>query len=153
MRRNAPDRSRPLGVAVVVVVAALSAGCVGGAEQAPLYGNPKILLDRTVDNLTRVYVHSAFGERAYGEISVRIDNATVASAEDTYALVHKTNLTSFALEVEARSPAANYTTVVLVRMLAEDAEVAIAEDEGFDAFREVALPWQKVVDERREEDA
>ena len=131
----------------LVMVAALTAGCVKDQPQAPLLGNPKILLDRTEDNFTRVYVHSAFGERAYDRIEVRIDNATVAEDNDTYALVHKTERTAFALDVEARSPLANYTTTVLVRMVEDGARVAITEGDGFDAFREVDLPWQKVVEE------
>lgn len=135
----------------LVLVAALTAGCVKDQPQAPLLGNPKLLLDRTEDNLTRVYVHSAFGERAYARIVVRLDNETVAEAEDTYALVHKTDRTAFSLNVEARSPLANYTATVLVRMVEDAAEVAIAEEDGYDAFREVALPWHKVVDEERPE--
>lgn len=137
-----------LRVALLLVVALL-AGCVKDPSQAPLLGNPKLLLDRTEDNLTRVYLHSAFGERAYARLTVRLDNATVAESNDTYALVHKTASTAFALSVEARSPLANYTTTVLVRVLDEGADVAVFDGEDYEEFREVGLPWQKVVEEER----
>lgn len=140
---------------LALVLLALLGGCVADAPEAPVLGNPKILVDRDATNATRIYVHSAFGERAYDRIALEIDNVTVAEQNDTYALVYRTADQDFHLRLEVESDGAVFAVEALVRPGddGEDALVAVLADDGYEDLRPVGLPWEKLVEKRTEGEA
>jgi hypothetical protein len=95
-------RPSRLSAYVLLVVASALAGCTQAATQNPTLTVPKLIIDRTPDGRTEIYVHSAFGDHRYGNINATLDNETFASRADSYSLDVATERKSFFLNVTAR---------------------------------------------------
>jgi len=152
-----PPVGKASGLASLLLAGVL-AGCAAEAPQAPGLANPKVLVDRDARNMTHVYVNSAFGDRLYERIVVRVDNRTEVEANDSYAVDVRVAATALELGIDVRGVAANWTLRALVRLPAsedDDAEIALwdADEETYGAYRGTGLPWLKILDEVPEPEA
>jgi hypothetical protein len=89
---------------LLLVVAALC-GCAAGEPGSPNpnLSAPKLVVAARADGNYTIYLHAAFGERAYDWLSLAIDNRTVANRTASYSLEEAVNGTSFFVEVGAAS--------------------------------------------------
>jgi hypothetical protein len=90
----------------LLMVAAL-AGCLSREPANP----PKVVVDRLGEGPVTIFVHSAFGDRRYDSIVLRIDNETVASRTNAFSLEFEVDRPNFFLDVSAESGTSSFTLV------------------------------------------
>lgn len=142
---------RRAGLLLLVVAAAALAGCTA-PDESPSQNlrTPLLVLDRTSDNNTTFYVHSAFtSDQLYDSITLALDNATVAQADQTYALTYKTNRTSFFLGVDVADGQDRFRYRARLHLNASADIVGVAdwnaETTTLDQRTNSTLPFKKVV--------
>jgi hypothetical protein len=85
---NRPRAVDPMkaGWLAALLVAVAWSGCAGGEPANPIVAAPKLVIAPRDDGNVTVYIHSAFGERAYEWIELRIDNVTRVNRTGTFSL-------------------------------------------------------------------
>lgn len=156
MMRVARDgRTMRGGLVRGLVVLAALAGALSGCTQAPATNPnllaPKLVIDYTVDGRTELYMHSAFGERAYDNLTVTLDNVTLARRTFGFSLDVTTERTAFFLSAYARAGASRFSwqgQVVLSPVNDTLAVVPWAED-GPLGERTGGLPYEILLENAR----
>lgn len=140
------------GVLVVLLAAALALpGCLAPDEDgSPNLKTPRLVVDVPPDNLTTFYVHPAFtSDHVYDSIQLALDNETVARENHSYALVHKSNRTTFFLSahVEDAGDRYRYEALLTTNLTAGNLEIAAwdREDANLESAFNATLPFKKVV--------
>lgn len=143
------DRS---GVLVVLLATAVALpGCLASDQEgSPNLKTPRLVLDVTPDNRTTFYVHPAFtSAHLYDGVELSLDNETVAEANHTYALVHKSNRTAFFLSVSVRDAGDRfrYRAALDANSTAGLLSVAPwnADRDRLETAENATLPFKKVV--------
>lgn len=92
------------GLALAVLLGAVAlAGCFDApAAKSPLYA-PKLVVDTMEDDRIELFVHNAWGERAYERIVLRVDNATLVDENHTHAAILKVPGEGFYLDVSVQA--------------------------------------------------
>lgn len=140
------------GIALAAALLAVPlAGCAGagGGGVNPALLSPKVVLDVRLDGVPVVFVHSAFGERAYDRIEVALDNGTARESILAYSLETPLNRSSFFLEVRVRAGESRFAMRGTVALDAERdrAEVALLSESGeWSAPRTFGLPYERILD-------
>lgn len=136
------------GWALSLLGAALLAGCASGNPNTLA---PKLVVDaREAGGLT-VFVHSAFGERAYDRLQVRLDNATTLGRVDAFSLEEPLDRSGFYLEVEATLETETYEVRGRVDLLPDGESVSVAFVDGEGRWadaREFSLPFERILERR-----
>lgn len=142
------------GWLIPLLVAASFAGCTAGEAPNPHLLSPKVVLQARPDGNLTVYVHSAFGERAYDWLSLRVDNVTVANRTDAFSLEETVPGDSHFLEVTTGTSTQVYVmrARVDVEPDGERAQVSFLDDEGaWSDAKPFTLPFEHIL-EREEAD-
>lgn len=141
-----------MGVLVVLLAAGLVLpGCLASDEGgSPNLRTPRLVVDVTPDNRTTLYVHPAFAsEHVYDDIALALDNETVTQANHTYALLHKTNRSTFFLSVDVRDEGDLFRYQARLETNATAGILAVAawdaDDRRLTAAENSTLPFKKVV--------
>jgi hypothetical protein len=136
---------------LLVLLAATLAGCTG-PDQGPSQNlrTPLLIVDWTPDNNTTLYVHSAFtSEQVYDGIALSFDNETVAQANQTYALSHKSNRTDFFLGVHVADGDDRFRYEAQVDVNATGGLLGVAdwnqEETRLEGRTNATLPFKKVI--------
>ncbi|HVL47451.1 MAG TPA: hypothetical protein VM889_02740 [Candidatus Thermoplasmatota archaeon] len=145
-------RGRITWLLLVATVAPL-AGCAEAPVTNPNLHAPKLVLDRTVDNMTELYIHSAFGERAYDQITIALDNETLGQRSFGYSLDLTTPATRFFLTATVRSGESRFAWNGMVDLDVDRDRVSIApwleKKNVTEEPRTFALPFEMILDKAR----
>lgn len=140
-----------LARALALTALALCAGCLAGEPVNPNIAAPKLLVQPREDGNVTLFVHSAFGERAYDWIALSIDNASVANRTDAFSLEEQVASLGFYAEVEAGANDQVYLARVRVDVVPEDerALVSFLDEQGkWSDPRPYALPFGTILERR-----
>ncbi|MEA3200692.1 MAG: hypothetical protein QOE90_2120 [Thermoplasmata archaeon] len=138
----------------LLVLAALS-GCTGQSGVAnPNLQAPEIVLAPRPDGNFTVYVHAAFGDRAYEWLSLSLDNRTVVNRTHAYSLEEAINGTSFFAVVSAAAGDQLYDWRARVEIVpsegTEHARIArLGETNEWGEPRTYSLPYTQILDHPR----
>lgn len=146
-------RAPPGALVLAAAAAAVAlAGCTTqGSEVNPNLLAPKLIVDVDVDGTPLVYVHSAFGERAYDVIEVRVDNETRGAEHYAYSLEEKLDSHDFFLEVDVRAGESRFDFAgrVVLDLADERAFVTVLDEKGeWGDPRASNLPYEGILDRR-----
>jgi hypothetical protein len=138
----------------LLLVAALSGCATGEPGPNPNLAAPKLLVAARADGNFTVYLHAAFGERAYDWLSIAVDNRTVANRTAAYSLEDTVNGTSFFLDVGASSSGQLYEYRARVDVLpatsGDRVRVATLDADGtWSDPRTFSLPLEQILDHPR----
>lgn len=142
-------------LSLLLVVAALG-GCTTGepASPNPNLAAPKLVVAARDDGNFTVFVHAAFGERAYDWLSLSLDNRTVANRTTAYSLEQQVNGTGFFLDVGAATQGQLYAYRARVEILpaanGDRARVSTLDEQGrWSDPRTFNLPLEQILDHPR----
>ncbi|HUR69988.1 MAG TPA: hypothetical protein VM370_12140 [Candidatus Thermoplasmatota archaeon] len=88
------------GFFVALLAAAALSGCTTGDTANPNLAAPKLVVAPRPDGNATLFIHSAFGERAYDWVTLRIDNETRLNRTASFS-VEEVLAPGFYLEAEA----------------------------------------------------
>jgi len=140
--------------ASLLLLAALS-GCAGqGSVANPNLQAPEIVLAPRPDGNFTIYVHAAFGDRAYEWLSLSLDNRTVANRTLAYSLEEPVNGTSFFVTINAASGDQLYDWRAHIDIEPSDgtehARIArLDERNAWSDPRTYSLPYTQILDHPR----
>lgn len=140
------------GRLVALVAAAALAGCAVGQPANPNLAAPKLLVQARPDGNVTLFVHSAFGERAYEWLALRIDNGTTVNRTQSFSLEEQTGARGFYVEVAGGTIEQLYESRVRIDIVpdGERAMVAVLDAEGeWTEPRRYDMPYSVIL-ERRE---
>jgi hypothetical protein len=139
------------GAWVMALLAAIAlAGC-GTQPANPSLAAPKLVVAARPDGNATVFVHSAFGERAYEWIAITVDNQTMVNRTSAFSV--ETSLTTgFYLEVAAQAGDEVYVLRARVDVFApeERASVSLVDPQGEwpKEAESFGLPFERLLDRR-----
>lgn len=143
------------GWVMMVLLACLAAGCTTGEPANPNLAAPKVVVAPRDDGTLTLFVHSAFGERMYDFIEVRIDNETRGNRTRAFSWEAEVPEDGFFLEVVAGSGAQLYEIRARVDVAPDGEKALVAfhdaagSGDDWSEPRSYALPFERIL-ERRE---
>lgn len=135
---------------LALLVASLAAGCTTGEPTNPNVAAPKVVLALDPANAPTVYVHSAFGDRMYEWIEVRVDNVTVANRTNVFSWEATIPSEGFFLEVYAEAGPQVYEAQMRIDLEAatKQAQIASLQNGKWSDPRDYGLPFERILDRR-----
>lgn len=151
LKRSGAPLAMRVGWVMTLLVASLSAGCTTGEPTNPNLAAPKVVVALDPDNVPTVYVHSAFGERMYEWIEVRVDNETIGNRSNVFSWESSVASHSFFLEVFAESGTQLYEVRALIEIQPTDQQAEISFLQGSSRWsepRSFGLPFERIMERR-----
>lgn len=139
------------GWLVAGLVCILMAGCTSeGGTTNPNLLAPKLVLDQREEGNVTVFVHSAFGERAYDWIRVSVDNRTLVNRTEAFSIEEDLGAAGIHLTIEAGVADQRYALQVRIDEANADGKLRvsvldIADDEWADP-RTTGLPYERILE-------
>lgn len=99
------NRGRTLGPmkagwVLACILAAIASGCTAGEPANPNLAAPKLVVAPRPDGNATVFIHSAFGERVYEWIELKVDNGSVGNRTSSFSMEEVAPRAAF---IEARA--------------------------------------------------
>lgn len=133
---------------LVLVASAAVSGCAGDDPANPNLAAPKIVVAPRPDGNASVFIHSAFGERQYDWIQLRVDNATIANNTAVFSIEQ---IVGPGVDVDAAAGAGDAVYVFRARIdvhpVEERASVAFLTHEGeWLEAESFGLPFERLLE-------
>jgi len=140
----------------LLVAAAALSGCAAGqpASPNPNLAAPKLVVAARADGNFTVFMHAAFGDRAYDWLTLSLDNASVANRTSAYSLEQAVNGTGFFLDVGASSQGQLYQYRARIDVIpgasGDRLKASVLDDEGrWSEPRTFNMPFEQILDHPR----
>ena len=141
------------GWVLACILAVAASGCTAGEPANPHLAAPKLVIAPREDGNATVFIHSAFGERVYEWIELKVDNVSVGNRTSSFSMEEVAPRAAF---IEARAVYADalyeYRARIDVFPVDERASVTLVEADG-DWAREpesFELPYEAFLERRSE---
>lgn len=137
-----------VGLLTALLLSAALAGCTAGTANPHLLA-PKLVIHPQEDGNVTLYVHSAFGERVYDELSLAVENVTVATRADAFSLETSVASPGFFVEVAAVRDDEWYHLRARIDVDVEEPRirvVALDEKGMWQEPQTFALPYERIIE-------